>query len=139
VAAPWCNHLREYEVVVEAANRRVVMNVGLEKEYRKIATKDKATLRRWMELWCDDVDGAIPDTRLKAQHRYADAQGRNVLIFAFKAYQARLYGFIREIEGKLTFLITAADSDKKDDGADQKVLDRASGEAFRILKTIDIR
>ncbi|MBO9710468.1 MAG: hypothetical protein J7521_19880 [Caulobacter sp.] len=129
----------DYEVVVEGDGRRVVMSGGLDKDYRKIATKDKASLRRWMENWCGDVEGAMPDTRMKAQERFSDVKGRTVLIIAFKSYQARLYGFIRRVAERDTFFVTAIDPDKKDDDADPKVLKRAKLEAFRILEVMNLR
>lgn len=135
----WCSQLPDYEVVVERDGRRVAMCGGLDKEYRRIAPKDKAALRRWMENWCSDVEGAIPDTRMKAQERFSDAKGRTVLIIAFKSYQARLYGFIRKISNKETFLVAAIDPEKKDDDADPKILKKAKLEAFRILELMKIR
>jgi hypothetical protein len=139
VVPHWCNQLPDYEVVVEGDDRRVVMSGGLDKEYRKIAVKDKASLRRWIENWCGDVDGAIPDTRMKAQDRFSDVKERTVLVIAFKSYQARLYGFIRKVAEKETFFISAIDPDKKDDEADPKVLKKAKLEAFRVLDRLKIR
>lgn len=135
----WCKSLGDYAVVVESGNRRVVMAKGLAKEFGKIAVKDKAKLRAWMEIWTEDREGAISTQKFKSQDGFTDGKGRRVQIWAFKSYQARLYGFIRKIEGKETFLVTAADAAKKDDEADPAKLQRASREAFKVLDAVGIR
>jgi len=131
--------LSDYAVVVESDNRRVVMAKGLAKEFRKIAVKDQAKLRSWMEIWTEDREGAISTQRFKAQDSFTDAKGRRIHVYAFKSYQARLYGFSRKIEGKETFLVTAADAAKKDDEADPAKLQRASREGFKVLDAVGIR
>lgn len=136
---PWCKSLEDYEVVAESANRRVVMAKGLAKEFRKVASKDKAKLLSWMKIWTSDRDGAISTQRFKSQESFTDGQGRRVQVWAFKSYQARLYGFIRRIEAKETFLVTAADASKKDDEADPARLQKASKEAFRVLDVLGMR
>lgn len=136
---PWCKELDDFAVVVESDNRRVVMAKGLAKEFGKVAKKDKANLRSWLEIWTEDREGAISTQRFKSQDSFTDAKGRRIQIWAFKSYQARLYGFIRKIEGKETFLVTAADAAKKDDKADSAKLQRASKEGFKALDAVGIR
>lgn len=115
------------------------MAKGLAKEFRKVASKDKAKLLSWMKIWTSDRDGAISTQRFKSQESFTDGQGRRVQVWAFKSYQARLYGFIRRIEAKETFLVTAADASKKDDEADPARLQKASKEAFRVLDVLGMR
>lgn len=136
---PWCASLSDYAVVAESDNRRVVMAKGLAKEFQKIALKDQAKLRAWMKIWTEDREGAISTQRFKSQDSFNDAKGRRIQIYAFKSYQARLYGFIRKIEGKETFLVTAADAAKKDDNADPAKLQRASKQGFEVLDALGIR
>lgn len=136
---PWCNALVDYAVVAESDNRRVVMSKGLAKEFKKVAAKDKAKLISWMTIWTEDREGAISTQRFKAQDSFTDKKGRRVQVWAFKSYQARLYGFIRKVEGKETFLVTAADSSKKNDDADPIKLKKASDEAFKVLDAVGIR
>jgi len=139
VTKPWCQSLSDYAVVVESDNRRVVMAKGLAKEFEKVTLKDKAKLVSWMKIWTEDREGAISTQRFKSQDSFTDGKGRRVQIFAFKSFQARLYGFIRKIEGKETFLVTAADAAKKNDEADPAKLQRASKEAFKVLDAVGIR
>lgn len=135
----WCESLNEYAVIAESDNRRVVMAKGLAKEFKKIATKHQAKLKSWMEIWTTDREGAISSQKFKYQDSFQDGKGRRIQIYAFKSFQARLYGFSRKIEGKDTFLVTAADAAKKDDEADPAKLQRASKEGFRILDAVGIR
>lgn len=136
---PWCAQLDDYAVAAESGNRRVVVAKGLAKDFKKIATKDQAQLRRWMEIWTNDRDGAISTERFKSQDSFTDDKGRKVQIWAFKSYQARIYGFIRTVEGKETFLAGAIDPSKKNDNADKNNLKRAKTEAFRVLQALGIR
>lgn len=135
----WCKALDDYAVVAESGNRRVVMAKGLAKEFKKVANKDKAKLLSWMENWTRDREGAISTQRFKSQESFTDHKGRRVQIWAFKSFQARLYGFIRKIEDKETFLVTAADASKKDDEADPVKLKRASEGAFKVLDAVGMR
>lgn len=135
----WCEALDDYAVVVESGNRRVVMAKGLAKEFKKVTTKDKAKLLSWMKIWAGDCEGAISTQRLKYQDHFTDQKGRRVQIWVFKSFQARLYGFVRKIEDKETFLVTAVDASKKDDQADPVKLKKASEEAFKVLVAVGIR
>lgn len=133
------NEIAEYEVVVHAGERRVAMNRGLVKLFAKITPKDKGRLRRWMEIWCRDGAANIPRENMKPQERFHDDQGRSVQVWAFKSYQARLYGFSRIVDSKETFFVTAVDPAKKDNNADPGVIKKAKIEAFRILDLLGIR
>ena len=115
------------------------MAKGLAKEFKKVKTKDKAKLLSWMEIWTADRDGALSTQRFKFQQGFTDQQGRRVQIWAFKSYQARLYGFIRKIEGRETFLVTAVDASKKDDDADPVKLQKASRAGFKALDALGMR
>lgn len=139
MAKPWCKALADYAVVAESDNRRVAMSKGLAKEFGKVSQKDKAKLLVWMKIWTEDREGAISTQRFKSQDSFTDRNGRRVQVWAFKSFQARLYGFIRQIEGRETFLVTAADAAKKNDDADPVKLKRASTEAFRILDLLSMR
>lgn len=136
---PWCSDLTDYAVVAESDGRRVVMAKGLAKEFGKAAKKDKAQLLRWMQIWTGDHEGAISTQRFKHQENFSDVKGRKVAIWAFKSFQARLYGFIRTVEKKETFLVGAVDPSKKDDEADKAVLKRAKIAAFDVLNRLKIR
>jgi hypothetical protein len=139
LAQPWCKGLEDYSVVAEGATRRVVMHHGLAKEFGKAKAQDKAKLLSWIQIWCDKPEGSIPAEKLKSQEHFTDAKGRKVHIFALKAHQARLYGFIRVVQTKETFLFASVDPSKKDDSADPAVIKRAKNEAFRVLDVLGIR
>jgi len=139
VSSHWCKNLTEYQAVAQSDGRRVVVWEALAKEYRKIPTKDQGSLLRWMEIWSGDLDCAISTQRFKSQDSFTDQKGRKVQIWAFKSYQSRMYGFVRKVENKETFFVTAIDPAKKDDDADPAVLKRAKVEAFRVLDVLGIR
>lgn len=135
MASHWCNQLPEYEVVAEGDKRRVVAWVKLAKEQRKVKPKDQGGILRWMKNWADGVDN-IPEEKFKYQDRFTQNGFHPVRISAFKNHQARYYGFNRVVEGKDTFFVTAIDPSKKDNNADPAMLERASKEAFNILRTL---
>jgi hypothetical protein len=133
------SELAEYEVAVRAKTRCVAIDRGLEKLFKKVTPKDQGKIRRWMEIWCRDGAANIPKENLKPQERFQDVKGRSVQIWAFKSYQARMYGFSRIVDGRETFFVTAIDPAKKNDDADPAMLKKSKNEAFRILDVLGLR
>ena len=74
----------------------------------------------------------MPEERFKFQTRWKGASGEGHRISVFKSYQARYYGYSREIAGKETFVVAAIDPAKKDNQADPAMYKRVGDEADRI-------
>jgi maltooligosyltrehalose synthase len=136
---PWCNLLPDYVVVVDSDNRRVVAGAAVKKAQAKVQRKHGMQIRHWMEIWTKDGPQNIPAERFKHQEQVTKNGHRPVTIYAFKAHQARYYGFSCEFDGKTTFFVTAIDPAKKDDKADPEMIARAGREAFQVLEKLGIK
>lgn len=124
-------------MIAESDTRRVVVNTGLAKAQKKVEKKDQASVWHWMKIWVrDQKDAAIPEERFKFQTRWKGPGGENIRVSVFKSYQARYYGFTREVEGKETFLVSAIDPAKKDNQADPAMYKRVGEEALRVMRAL---
>lgn len=137
--ATWSILLPDYTLIAENGERRVVVREKLKKVQAKVDDQHRLTIRNWMRFWVNDGPQDIPPEKFKFQQRFNQNGFKPVVISAFKSYQARYYGFSRVVDGKMTFFVTAIDPAKKDDKANDEVLERASREAFRVLKALKIQ
>ncbi|WP_312599610.1 hypothetical protein [Brevundimonas sp.] len=61
-----------------------------------------------------------------------------VRLQAFKPWQLRAYGFLRQFGERPTFIITGVDCSKKADKAKQSVLKAAGAEAYRLNSELNV-
>ncbi len=88
-----------------------------------------------MRFYADRGPADLPTSKFVYEERF-EAQGRKVRIEAFKGHQTRLYGFVAQVNGRMTFFITGLDLSKKADKAKRRVLDVVGKEAIRVLKAL---
>lgn len=70
----------------------------------------------------------MPPDQFKSEGRFpiGDRQGTQVMVFAFKVWQFRVYAAEKHIGGKRTFVCTEVDVAKKKDRADRALLGKAA-------------
>ena len=69
----------------------------------------------------------LNDTQFKTEGRFSSGDGKNILVYAAKAYQLRIYGYLQE--GSPRKLICPEGAIKKDNKADQKQVKRVAQKA----------
>lgn len=101
---------------------------------RKDDNSRRATQRieRYFLRFAEKGPTAFTEEMYKQVKRVKARGGNEPMICEFKAYQFRLYGVVREYQGKRSFLGTACDPAKKNNKADQAILRRAADAADKI-------
>lgn len=77
-----------------------------------------------MEKYADGHD--LPPTMFRFESREPRGDGKEVGVFAFKAYHVRVYGVLVPDGEKSAFVCSEIDTAKKQDKADQAKLTRAA-------------
>ena len=118
------------ERVVETAKGQVAIITQIRGDYDEIEDRKRFRLTRIMELWCD----GRPLTEEMFNPNEGRAPQSNVMLQAFKGFKVRLYGFVRQIAKKKTFIIVDMDSAKKQNKADKGILKRAKARVDEMGK-----
>lgn len=95
------------------------------KAFKKLNSDARARLRKWMEFYADDGQEFLDSTKFIHEGRFKTGapDGGDVPIYAFKAWQVRLYGTI--VDGT-HFVITEIDPAKKQNKANKTKLESAA-------------
>ena len=75
---------------------------------------------------------AFPEEHFKSVDRVRAQGGTEYLIYEFKSHQFRLYGVVRQYNGKRCFIGLVCDPAKKNNKANPRILKRAANAADRI-------
>lgn len=106
----------------------VWMTPKVRKAFGKAEARFRARCERVMQRFAEKGPGAfVDDTKFKFQERLSTGgqQGAKVAIYAFKAYQLRVYGgYVPGRGGE--FVCTEIELTKKQDEVARKVLERAA-------------
>lgn len=108
--------------LVSINDSRVWITTGVRKMFDQFDERSRERLIRVMEYWC--MDKKLPTASM---NRNEGRSKLNEMVMAFKAFQRRLYGFERTIDGIRTFVIVDCDPAKKQNKADPKILNRTKG------------
>ena len=116
----------DLECVAEGENFTVLMTAKVAKAFGKADPNSRARCRKWMKFFADDGSKNLIETQFKREGRFSlgGRDRKQVVIFAFKAYQLRVYGGL--LPGTRIFACTEIDTAKKRDTADRKKLERAA-------------
>lgn len=101
----------------------------LEKEFSNAPAKDRISMERWMQFWCEGR--SLTPEKFKVNVRRDKVKG--IRIDEFKSYQLRAYGYSLTVGDKKVFVVTATDIKKKEK-ADPTALDKA----VRIASSVDL-
>lgn len=96
--------------------------------------KESHTLERYFKRFSEGHK--LFDQQLKYQGKHKVGE-RNVIVYAFKAYQFRIYGTYYDIQGRKIFLGTACDPKKKQNKADANKLEKSAKETIEWLEKLN--
>lgn len=100
----------------------------------KNSIKERATLARYFPRFAEMGPSGFQGEMLKSQGRFPDDDGKQIQIYAFKAYQFRIYGVVEDHFGKPSFVGTTSDPSKKSNQADKGKLKKAALMSGRVRK-----
>lgn len=135
---------RSLRVVCHGSEADVRMNEASYSEYiqaidgnDKISVQRRTRLGRYFTEFSNYVDyfRRMGQDQFKKEGNFPDGHGGSIAVWAFKAFQWRLYGGMGDVAGRRCFVGVAVDSDKKRDRADQELLKTAAkrlGEFFEF-------
>lgn len=100
------------------------MITKLMRTFDNLNVREKARLKKWMERYAEDGSKYLDDQKFKNEGRFPSGlpSGERYQVYAFKAWQIRLYGCI----ANKRFVITEIDASKKQNKADPKKLKSAA-------------
>lgn len=103
------------------------------KELSKASVDQRTELEDLVKRYAADGPSALPRNKMKDQGWHPGAKAnKKVRVEAFKAWQLRAYGFCRDFKGRPTFFITGVDRSKKQNDANDAILEAAGKEALRV-------
>lgn len=104
---------------------RVSMTPHVHKQYQRADAKARARCEKWMRFFAEDGHEYLDDKKLKHEGKFPSGKpgGTDLAIWAFKAWQLRVYGGV--VNGN-HFIATEIDIAKKQDAADQAALKSAA-------------
>jgi len=123
----------ELDCVEDGASFEVFMTKKVARVFEKADPKSRSRCRKWIKFYAEDGPKNLIDTQFKPEGRFnvGDAKGTKIQIYAFKAYQLRVYGGL--IPGTNKFVCTEIDRTKKQDAADQNRLKRAASNLGKVI------
>lgn len=102
-------------VACEKTARKILVPVDMWDEVLRLCKSNpkEQIIHKAMERWCDCHH--LPAERYKAEGSFpsGSVEVGNVKVWAFKAFQLRLYGVDWNDEGKRTFVVTEMDVKKR--------------------------
>lgn len=108
-------------------SEKLTMNIGnFRSERTKQVSVSPVTIKRYFERFAEKGPAGFGDRMFKPQGRFPAADGGKVLVHAFKAYQFRIYGVVRDFRGRRSFVGTTCDPKKKQNKANPKKLKQAA-------------
>ncbi len=107
---------------------------GLCNRNDKTSTRERATLSRYFPRFAETGPSGFQGDMLKSQGRFPDEEGKLIQVYAFKAYQFRIYGVVESHFGKPAFVGTTCDPSKKSNQADKAKLKKAALMSGRVRK-----
>lgn len=110
------------------------MTRKVHKVYLKADAQQRARCEKWMRFFADDGHENLDDKKLKYEGKFPAGKpgGTDLGIWAFKAWQLRVYGGV--VNGN-HFIATEVDIAKKQDAADQAALKGAARKLSDFIVT----
>ncbi|MCB0020190.1 MAG: hypothetical protein KDE09_20505 [Anaerolineales bacterium] len=105
----------------------------LQRRNDQTSVREARTLERYFERYAEKGPVSLDSRMFKQQGRERDAHGNEVLIFAFKSYQFRIYGSVRDYKGRRAFVGTACENSKKTNKANPQILAKAARKSSEVM------
>ena len=117
--------MNELIEVCAGKSYKVLMTPAVHKHFGKADPKARARCQKWMKFFADDGHEFLDAEKLKHEGKFGTGHknGNKVSIWAFKAWQLRVYGGVVS-DG--VFVATEIDTKKKQNAADQDLLESAA-------------
>lgn len=125
-----------FQIRFEGVKRAVAFRGAEWEVMGKIQPNARAKIEATMRAYCEWGPQDIPPQKFKFEFHHEQA-GKKTRIEAFKARHVRMYGACGSLGGQPVFLVTGADTSKKDDVADQKILKAAGRLAHKLIHESD--
>lgn len=127
-----------YEVLHRGTICDVLIKSSVKRELEKKATDEQlAGLVDLVRRYGEGGWQCIPKKKFNNNEGwFPSKKDKRVRLEAIKPWQLRAYGFCQEFNGRRTFIITGVDTSKKQNGADQTILQTAGAEAVRITSLL---
>jgi hypothetical protein len=121
--------------VVTGAKYDVVVVQSVARVFQKLAADRRAALKRVMEIFAREGPKDLPPTQYRFEGRHPSGSPKvpEMAVYAFKAWQTRVYGSVVQLK-KSTFIGTEIDDSKKQDKADPECLKRAARAAAAYVR-----
>ena len=121
--------------VVKGKKFTVLMTKTVAKRFGQADARYRSRCLKWMKIFAEEGSKKLIETQFKSEGRFSigDKKGTKTQVFAFKAYQLRVYGgFIPRTGG---FACTGIDTAKKKYAADNNKLITSAKILGRIMQT----
>lgn len=115
----------ELDTIFRGKRYKLSLTKAVSKRLAKADARFRVRIGKWMESYSEDGRMYLDDTKMKKEGDFPVGRPGvpDVGIYAFKAYQLRVYGGV--VDGN-HFIATEIELAKKKDQADQKKLARAA-------------
>ncbi|NTG19408.1 hypothetical protein G6L00_03055 [Agrobacterium rhizogenes] len=112
---------------------KVMMTLEVYEQFQSAETDRRARILKWMKFYADDGHELLDNDKFRYEGKFStsDKSGTKVSIYAFKAWQTRVYGGLVK---SAIFVCTEIDLSKKRDLADQKLLKAAAKKLSKYNK-----
>jgi len=114
----------DYDKLAEGPYCEVWLARKALKEFRKAPAKDRARAAEILNHLSEHGPEGLHDKKFKSEGRFKDAAGKDVMVYAVKSYQLRIYG--GWVEGTPTSFQCPEATIKKDQKANQEQLKRVA-------------
>lgn len=100
------------------------------KTYEDAPPQHRGRMKRILVHLSENGPNDLNDQQFKAEGRFACGKGRDVMVYAAKSYQLRIYGFWKK--GSKLLLVCPETAIKKDNRANQEQLKRVAKKAGEL-------
>ena len=116
----------DLEFIAAGSQFDVFMTKKVKKLLDNASASDRARCNKWFAKFADEGNRHLNDTQCRNEGRFhtGGKRGKNVIVYAFKSHQLRVYG--AQVPYTRNFICTEIDLSKKKGSANQDKLKRTA-------------
>lgn len=130
-----CRIFKKHPPKSQTPDRAVALSGKVFKAFASLDRSVQAQLLKTFQQWCSGQP--LPDGKHKRSEGRSTRGGRSVLRQAFAAPGTRLYGAVETVEGVEVFILVEFDLNKKQQRADQALLEETGRKIFDLLEQVE--
>lgn len=130
-----CRIVRQHPSKSPAPDRAVALSGKVWKAFAALDRSVQAQLVKTFQQWCSGQ--ALTDGKHKRSEGRSTRGGKSVLRQAFAAPGTRLYGAVETVAGTEVFILVEFDLNKKQQRADQELLEETGRKIFDLLEEVE--